>query len=66
MLGKLGSSCLVLPTGGRVLCFQPVEEEAAEDDHSCFNSGLLKPGGRIQIPDHSRGSGCVGPETARP
>lgn len=45
MLGKLGSSCLVLPTGGGVLCFQPVEEEAAEDDHSCFNSGLLKPGG---------------------
>lgn len=57
MLGKLGSSCLVLPTGGRVLCFQLVEEEAAEDDNSCFNSGLLKPGGRHTDPRPQPGLG---------
>lgn len=45
ILEELGSSCLVLPTEGRFLCLQPVEEEAAENDRSFFNSGLLKPGG---------------------
>ena len=45
ILEELGSSCLVLPTEGRFLCLQPVEEEAAENDRSFFNSGRLKLGG---------------------
>lgn len=40
ILEELGSSCLVLPTEGRFLCLQPVEEEAAENDRSFFNSSL--------------------------
>ena len=45
ILEEPGSSCLVLPTEGRFLCLQPVEEEAAENDHSFFNAGRLKLGG---------------------